>query len=98
MRRASSTTGVAKVDVDHKIGASDGALPLRPARMALLSMFQSSAGIGHLPIVEELAYEQAHLVVLEQERVMAVGAVDLGVPGVHPVVAQARGQVALLVR
>src|ERR1044071_5371595 len=85
---AVSTSGETKVELAQMTGARAGSVPDRPPRTARVSGCSSSDGVitglrflrlGQ--VGEDGGEEGGHLLVLEEEGVVAVGAVDLGVAG-----------------
>src|SRR4051794_11956061 len=99
MRRAAARLGVTNADVPHSTGASAEPLSLRPARMATESGLRSVMDPYSLGFDdgEELGDGVAHLVHVDQEGVVAVGRVDLGVGGGGAGGVDQLGQAALLV-
>src|SRR4051794_14048071 len=99
MAKFSSTDRLKYVVDGHSTGANDESLYVRPARIAFVSLCQFSCGSAIvLDSVKELGERLAHLVELEQERVVPVRAVDLGVLGVAAAGVDGVDDLARLVR
>src|SRR5262245_23364503 len=98
MANCSSTDWLKYVVDGHSTGASDASLYVRPVRIAVVSLCRSALGSGILLHPrDEIGERLADLVELDEERIVAVWAVDLHVLGLAARVAHEVGDVARLV-
>src|SRR5690349_2764168 len=104
MANCSSTDWLKYVVDGHNTGASDASLYVRPARIAVVSLFKSSAASSPerssgilLHPRDEIGERLADLVELDQERIVPVHAFDLHVLTVAAGRANEIGDVARLV-